>query len=92
MKEVEGGFVPDFANRYFSEDFPESFAIYKGLADLVDYPTPVIDACFLWAQPFMGKEYITGEAGKAKLNGKDAMSTKAPQAFGYNTLKEFLGD
>jgi len=91
MKEVEGGWVPDFANRYFSEDFPESFAIYKGLADLVDYPTPTIDKCFLWAQPFMGKEYITGEPGSAKLNGKDAMSTKAPQAFGYNTLNEFLG-
>jgi len=91
MKEVEGGFVPDFKNRYFSEDFPESFAIYKGLADLVDYPTPVIDTCFLWAQPYMGKEYITGEPGKAKLNGKDAMETKAPQAFGYNTLEEFLG-
>lgn len=91
MKEVEGGFVPDFTNRYFTEDFPESFAIYKGLADLVDYPTPVMDACFFWAQPYMGKEYITGEVGKAKLDGKDAMSTKAPQAFGYKTLEEFLG-
>jgi hypothetical protein len=91
MKQVEGGWVPDFKNRYFSEDFPDSFAIYKGLADLVDYPTPTIDKCFLWAQPYMGKEYITGEPGKAKLNGKDAMSTKAPQAFGFKTLEEFLG-
>jgi len=91
MKEEGGGWVPDFSNRYFSEDFPESFAIYKGLADLVDYSTPTIDQCFLWAQPYMGKEYVTGEVGSCKLNGKDAMSTKAPQAFGLNTLDEFLG-
>mmetsp|Transcript_124564 Transcript_124564/g.219270 ORF Transcript_124564/g.219270 Transcript_124564/m.219270 type:complete len:457 (+) Transcript_124564:66-1436(+) len=91
MKEVEGGFVPDFKNRYFSEDFPDSFAIYKGLADLVDYPTPTMDRCFLWAQPYMEKEYVTGEVGKAKLDGKDAMSTKAPQAFGFTTLEAFLG-
>lgn len=91
MKEVPGGWVPDFANRYFSEDFPESFAIYKGLADLVGVSTPTIDTCFLWAQPYMGKEYVTGRPGSAKLNGKDAMSTKAPQAFGYDTLDKFLG-
>merc|ERR1711957_11556 len=91
MKEVEGGFVPDFTNRYFSEDFPESFAIYKGLAELVGYSTPVIDEIFLWAQPFMGKEYVTGEPGSAKLNGKDFKDTKSPQAFGYTTLEEFLG-
>mmetsp|Transcript_10100 Transcript_10100/g.18647 ORF Transcript_10100/g.18647 Transcript_10100/m.18647 type:complete len:457 (-) Transcript_10100:505-1875(-) len=91
MKEQDGGWVPDFKNRYFSEDFPDSFAIYKGLADLVDYPTPTMDRCFLWAQPYMGKEYVTGEVGKAKLDGKDAMSTKAPQAFGFTTLEAFLG-
>jgi len=91
MKEVEGGWVPDFKNRYFSEDFPDSFAIYKGLADLVDVSTPTIDRCFLWAQPYMEKEYITGEEGKAKLNGKDAGETKAPQSYGYATLEAFLG-
>jgi hypothetical protein len=90
MKEVEGGFVPDFKNRYFSEDFPESFAIYKGLADLCNFPTPVIDRCFLWAQPFMEKEYVTGEEGKCRLDGKHASETKAPQAFGYTTLAKFL--
>jgi hypothetical protein len=90
MKEVEGGFVPDFANRYFTEDFPESFAIYKGLADFVGVSTPWIDKCFLWAQPYMKKEYITGEVGSAKLAGADAMSTKAPQAFGFTTLAAFL--
>lgn len=91
MKEENGGWVPDFENRYFTEDFPESFAIYKGLADMVDYPTPTIDRCFFWAQRYMGKEYITGEVGNARLDGKDAWSTKAPQAFGFHTLEEFLG-
>jgi len=92
MKEVQGGWVPDFNNRYFSEDFPESFAIYKGLADLVGVSTPTIDMCFLWAQRYMEKEYITGAIGKAKLNGKDMLSTKAPQAFGHDTLEKFLGN
>jgi len=91
MKEVEGGWVPDFKNRYFSEDFPDSFAIYKGLADLAGVSTPTMDKCFLWAQPYMEKEYITGEVGSAKLDGKDAMETKAPQAYGYTTLEAFLG-
>jgi len=91
MKEQGGGWVPDFANRYFTEDIPESFAIYKGIADLVGISTPTIDTIFLWAQKHMGKEYVTGEPGSCKLNGKDAAETKAPQAFGFNTLASFLG-
>mmetsp|Transcript_28673 Transcript_28673/g.82035 ORF Transcript_28673/g.82035 Transcript_28673/m.82035 type:complete len:762 (-) Transcript_28673:104-2389(-) len=91
MKEEGGGWVPDFGNRYFTEDIPESFAIYKGIAELAGYPTPMIDTCIFWAQAHMGKEYITGTPGNAKLNGKDAMSTKAPQAFGFDTLEKFLG-
>lgn len=90
MKEVEGGWVPDFTNRYFTEDFPDSFAIYKGIADLVGHPTPTMDECFLWAQKHMGKEYVVGEPGSATLTGKDVKETKAPQAFGITTLNEFL--
>jgi len=88
MKEVEGGFVPDFANRYFTEDIPEGFAMYKGIADLAGVETPVIDEIFKFFQGFMGKEYIKD----GKLCGADVKATKSPQAFGITTLEDLLKD
>jgi hypothetical protein len=88
MKEVEGGFAPDFANRYFTEDFPEGVAMYKGIADLAGVETPVIDEITCFFQKFMGKEYIKD----GKLAGADAGATKSPQAFGVKTLEELLAD
>eukprot|EP00928_Gymnodinium_smaydae_P023558 TRINITY_DN1939_c0_g2_i1.p1 TRINITY_DN1939_c0_g2~~TRINITY_DN1939_c0_g2_i1.p1 ORF type:complete len:568 (-),score=123.99 TRINITY_DN1939_c0_g2_i1:167-1627(-) len=88
MKAVDGGFVPDFANRYFTEDIPEGFAMYKGIADLAGVETPVIDEIFEFFQKFMGKEYIKD----GKLCGKDIGETKSPQAFGVNTLADLLKD
>jgi hypothetical protein len=88
MIEVEGGFAPDFKNRYFTEDFPEGFAMYKGIADLAGVETPVIDEIFSFFQKFMGKEYIKD----GKLAGADVKETKSPQAFGITTLEELLKD
>jgi hypothetical protein len=88
MKEVEGGFIPAFDNRYFTEDFPEGFAMYKGIADLAGVETPVIDEIFYFFQKFMGKEYIKD----GKLVGADVAKTKSPQAFGIKTLEELLAD
>jgi len=88
MKEVQGGFVPDFANRYFTEDFPEGVAMYKGIADLAGVETPVMDEILTFFQKFMGKEYIKG----GKLAGADVAETKSPQAFGIKTLQELLAD
>jgi hypothetical protein len=88
MKEVEGGFQPDFANRYFTEDIPEGFAMYKGIADLAGVATPVIDEIFEFFQKFMGKEYIKD----GKLCGADVKATKSPQAFGITTLEDLLKD
>jgi hypothetical protein len=88
MIEVEGGFAPDFKNRYFTEDFPEGFAMYKGIADLAGVETPVIDEIFSFFQKFMGKEYIKD----GKLCGANVSETKSPQAFGVNTLEDLLKD
>jgi hypothetical protein len=88
MKEVEGGFVPDFTNRYFTEDFPEGVAMYKGIADLAGVETPVIDEITCFFQKFMGKEYIKD----GKLAGANVGETKSPQAFGVNTLEDLLAD
>jgi len=88
MKAVDGGFIPDFPNRYFIEDFPEGVAMYKGIADLAGVETPVIDEIFGFFQKFMGKEYIKD----GKLAGADAMKTKSPQAFGVTSLEALLAD
>merc|ERR1712222_11860 len=88
MKEVEGGFAPDFANRYFTEDIPEGVAMYKGIADLAGVETPVMDEIVCFFQKFMGKEYIKD----GKLTGADCAATKSPQAFGVTTLADLLKD
>merc|ERR1712083_714888 len=88
MKKVEGKdeYEIDFTNRYFNEDIPDGLCVYKGYAELADVETPGIDAILNHFQKFMGKEYIKD----GKLAGKDAMATKAPQAFGYTTLASLL--
>jgi len=88
MKEVEGGFAPDFANRYFTEDIPEGVAMYKGIADLAGVETPVIDQIVCFFQKFMGKEYIKD----GKLAGADVGETKSPQRYGITSLEQLLQD
>jgi hypothetical protein len=88
MKAVEGGFVPDFKNRYFTEDIPEGVCMYKGIADLAGVETPVMDEIVCFFQTFMGKEYIKN----GKLIGKDVKETKSPQAFGITSLEQLLKD
>merc|ERR1712032_1426299 len=88
MKAVDGGFIPDFANRYFTEDIPEGVAMYKGIADLAGVATPVLDEIVCFFQAFMGKEYIKG----GKLEGADVAKTKSPQRFGVTSLEQLLMD
>merc|ERR1711976_403664 len=88
MKEEGGGWVPDFANRYFTEDIPEGLCMYKGIADLAGVKTPVIDEILGFFQPFMGKEYLKD----GKLAGSDVGETKSPQRYGITTLEALLKD
>ena len=48
MKEVKGGWVPDFCSRYFKEDFPHGLKYIKELALKHQIPTPTIDKVFQW--------------------------------------------
>lgn len=75
-----GGWNPDFENRYFTEDIPIGLRICKGIADLVQVPTPATDEIISWAQKHIGKEYIV----EGNLCGKDIAEKRASQAFGID--------
>lgn len=79
MKTVEGGYVPDFTNRYFTEDFPFGLLIIRSAAELTGTPTPHIDRVLEWGQRMMKKEYLR----EGKLCGKDLAGTGfvAPDLF-----------
>lgn len=87
MKRVEGGLVPDFNYRYLSEDIPFGLVVIKGIAECVGVKTPTMDTVIAWGQKKLGKEYIIGSS----LTGKDVSSTRAPQAYGFNTLEDVIG-
>ncbi|HJK96966.1 MAG TPA: NAD/NADP octopine/nopaline dehydrogenase family protein [Polyangiaceae bacterium LLY-WYZ-14_1] len=86
MKPAGDGWTLDFDNRYFTEDIPEAFCAYKGMADLAGVDTPAIDEILAFFQRHMGKEYLRG----GRLAGRDVGETKAPQAFGIHTLEDYL--
>ena len=48
MKTVEGGFVPDFSSRYFTEDFPYGLRIIQQQARKHQIPVPTIDRVMAW--------------------------------------------
>lgn len=50
MKEVAGGFVPDFGSRYFIEDFPYGLQIIQKQAREHSVNTPIIDLVMNWGQ------------------------------------------
>jgi len=87
MKEVDGGYVPDFLFRYLSEDVPTGLCFTKGVADLLGVKTPTIDTVLKWSQAKLGKEFITA---KNKMDGKDIEMTRAPQAYGVKTKAELV--
>ena len=53
MKKVEGGFVPDFHSRYFTEDFPYGLAIVHRLAHEKGVSSPTIDLVYEWGTPLL---------------------------------------
>lgn len=73
MLSQEQGYVPDFSNRYFQEDFPYGLLIIKSLAHLLNVKTPQIDTIIHWGQEMMGKEYLVNN----RLEGQDIASSAA---------------
>lgn len=92
MKQEEGseGWVPDFENRYFTEDIPCGLCTFKGVAQLFATETPTIDKIILWAQGYMGKEYVKD----GNLNEALIGEMYVPQRYGITTvddLKKVMG-
>jgi hypothetical protein len=48
MKKVDGGYIPDFGSRYFTEDFPYGLHIVQSQARQHGVSTPMIDEILLW--------------------------------------------
>ncbi|XP_069131041.1 opine dehydrogenase-like [Argopecten irradians] len=87
MRETDqGGYVPDFTYRYTREDVPFGLVVLKGIAQIVNVPTPAMDRVILWAQGRLGEEYIVG----TELKGRDLFKTRAPQVFGIHTVEQLL--
>ena len=48
MKKVDGGYIPDFCSRYFTEDFPYGLQIVQQQARQHGINTPMIDEILNW--------------------------------------------
>jgi len=48
MKEVEGGWIPDFSSRYFTEDFPYGMRFIVETAHKQGVPIPTIETVYQW--------------------------------------------
>ncbi|CAG9461701.1 unnamed protein product [Pedinophyceae sp. YPF-701] len=83
MIQRDGGWFPDNASAYFSEDIPCGLVPIRGLAQLLDVPTPHIDEVLTWCQDMMGKEYLVD----GQLVGRDVRETRAPQAYGVTCVR-----
>ena len=53
MKEMVGGYVPDFQSRYFTEDFPYGLAIVHRLTHEKGIPSPTIDRIYEWGMKWV---------------------------------------
>ena len=61
MKATEGGFVPDFSSRYFTEDFPFGLRIIQQQARQHGISTPVIDRILRWGLSCLAHERFNPE-------------------------------
>lgn len=84
-KEVDGKFMPDLKYRYLAEDVPTGLCFMKGLAEIVEVPTPMTDKVMTWAQGCIELEILKD----GKMCGKDIDKTRAPQGVGITTLEAF---
>ncbi len=86
VKSHNGGFVPDFQSRYLAEDVPYALIATRGVSELAEVPTPVMDRVIYWAQDRLGKEYLVN----GSLKGGDVKESRAPQRYGFNDIDQLV--
>ena len=58
MVACDGGYAPDWNNRYFSEDIPYGMLLIKYICQMIKIPTPNIDKIVTWYQEQVGQRYL----------------------------------
>ncbi len=61
VKAVDGGYLPDFDNRYFTEDFPYGMLLVKTVCRRMGVATPTMDTILAWFQERVGRHYVDGD-------------------------------
>lgn len=77
--------VPAFHSRYLSEDIPYGLLVSRGIAELVDVPTPTMDRVIGWAQERLGCEYLID----GRVAGRDVKASRAPQRYGMKEMRDW---
>jgi len=86
LKQVDGGWMPDLKYRYIAEDIPTGLCFTRGLAELLEVPTPTMDKVMTWGQEQLGKSFLVD----GKMAGANLAETRAPQAVGITTKEDFF--
>ena len=87
MKKTEDGkYAPNFDYRYTTEDIPYGLVVFRGIATLLNVPTPVLDEIICWAQKKLGKEFLVD----GKLEGKDLKGARLPHNYGLTSFNDLM--
>ncbi len=86
MKPTNGGLIPDFNSRYLSEDIPFGLVVTRGIAELAQVETPVLNKVIVWSQDKLNKEYLRD----GRLQGGDIAASRAPQRYGITKLSQLI--
>ena len=81
-----GGFVPNWGDRMFVEDYPFGVAIIKDIATMVGVDTPTIDTLLDFYRTQTGIAYVDA-AGHTQ---KDAAASAMPRQFGLTNKASFI--
>lgn len=73
--------IPTLSHKFFHTDLPFGLCTFKDIANMLHYPTPVIDEIILWNQKLIGKEYLTDSG---RIDGKNANECILPSRMGLS--------
>lgn len=88
MRRADGGWLPDFQTRYLTEDVPYALIATRGIAELAELSTPIMDKVINWSQERLAQEYLVD----GELKGRSLAGSRAPQRFGFTSLSQVVRD